>query len=144
MKGLKGVSAVLAVLLMIIITIALAGIAFGYISGIFTQKTTKQISLVDISCDTVDNPVPAGDERGYYVIVKNLDPLNDINAVSGGDPITIRVDDSTVTTGTWTPTTIGKNGGTSTLYIAATPSVGSAHRILVIGPSNSESGIAFC
>lgn len=36
---MKGVSTVIATLLMLIITIALAGLAYTYISGVFTAKT---------------------------------------------------------------------------------------------------------
>lgn len=46
---MKGVSAVIATILMLIITIALAGMAYMYISGIFTG-TTQGIELVDSYC----------------------------------------------------------------------------------------------
>lgn len=46
---MKGVSAVIATILMLIITIALAGMAYMYISGIFIG-TTQGIELVDSYC----------------------------------------------------------------------------------------------
>ena len=47
---MKGVSAVIATILMLMITIALAGIAYMYISGIFTSKTATGIEVVDTYC----------------------------------------------------------------------------------------------
>jgi len=45
----KGVSTVIATILMLIITIALAGMAYMYISGVFTTKT-QGIEIVDAYC----------------------------------------------------------------------------------------------
>ncbi len=42
---MKGVSTVIATLLMLIITIALAGLAYSYISGLFSSKTGKIVSI---------------------------------------------------------------------------------------------------
>src|SRR3990170_4230838 len=42
---MKGVSTVIATLLMLIITIALAGFAYSYISGIFGTKTGKIVGI---------------------------------------------------------------------------------------------------
>ncbi|HLC39619.1 MAG TPA: archaellin/type IV pilin N-terminal domain-containing protein [archaeon] len=48
-KGLKGISAVIATILMLVITIALAGTAYLYISGIFTTQT-QGIEVIDNFC----------------------------------------------------------------------------------------------
>ncbi|MCD6403376.1 MAG: type IV pilin [Candidatus Aenigmarchaeota archaeon] len=45
----KGVSAVIATILLLVITIAMAGLAYVYISGIFTRATAT-ITLVDSYC----------------------------------------------------------------------------------------------
>ncbi len=45
----KGISTVMATVLMLIITIALAGAAYTYISGIFT-RSTQALTLVDSYC----------------------------------------------------------------------------------------------
>ncbi len=42
---MKGVSTVIATLLMLIITIAMAGLAYSYISGLFSAKTGKIIEI---------------------------------------------------------------------------------------------------
>jgi len=46
---MKGVSAVIATILMLIITIALAGMAYMYIAGVFTART-QGIEVVDAYC----------------------------------------------------------------------------------------------
>ena len=46
---MKGISAVIATILMLVITIAVAGLAYTYISGIFAGRT-RTISLIDSWC----------------------------------------------------------------------------------------------
>lgn len=48
---MKGISTVIATLLMLLITIALAGMAYMYISGIFSRET-QGIEITDSWCDT--------------------------------------------------------------------------------------------
>ena len=50
---MKAISSIIATLLMLVITIALAGFAYSYISGTFTAKTAEIISVVDSFGDTV-------------------------------------------------------------------------------------------
>lgn len=51
MKGLKGISAVIATILMLVITIALAGTAYMYMTNIFGQQT-QGIEVLDSFCDS--------------------------------------------------------------------------------------------
>ena len=51
MIGLKGISAVIATILMLVITIALAGTAYLYVSGVFTTQT-QAIEVADAYCNT--------------------------------------------------------------------------------------------
>lgn len=132
---MKGISTVLATLLMLIITIALAGVAYAYISGIFQTKATKLINVVDSSCSA---------NTGFFITVKNLDSFNEIDT----SEIIVRVNDTTVTSDniSWDPETISANSGTSiaTIKCPVCASAGTAHRIRVIGPSNTEQSTAFC
>jgi len=48
---MKGISEVIALILMLVITIALAGTAYLYISGIFTTQT-QAIEVADAFCNT--------------------------------------------------------------------------------------------
>ncbi len=43
---MKGISPVIATLLLLVITLGLIGMAYGYISGIFTAKTGKSIDEI--------------------------------------------------------------------------------------------------
>ncbi len=63
LDNMKGISAIVATLLILIITIGLAGLAYSYISGVFTTKT-KTISLVDAFCAPDEN----GDNVAHFVI----------------------------------------------------------------------------
>jgi flagellin-like protein len=49
---MKGVSAVIATILMLMITIALAGTAYMYISGVFTRQTSVVLAISDSECNT--------------------------------------------------------------------------------------------
>ena len=60
---MKAVSTVIATLLMLIITIALAGVAYTYISGVFTARTAVALSVEDAFCDPNLNKI--------YVVVRN-------------------------------------------------------------------------
>ena len=46
---MKGISTIIATLLMLVITIGLAGMAYSYISGVFTART-RTIELIDAFC----------------------------------------------------------------------------------------------
>ncbi len=47
---MKGISTVIATILMLMITIALSGTAYLYISGAFTQQTAAVIDVLDAVC----------------------------------------------------------------------------------------------
>jgi flagellin-like protein len=47
---MKGISTVIATILMLMITVALIGVAWGFISGIFTGKMAISLSLSDFEC----------------------------------------------------------------------------------------------
>jgi flagellin-like protein len=42
---MKGISDIIAMLLMLVITIAIAGLAYGFISGVFTGRTAVVLSI---------------------------------------------------------------------------------------------------
>jgi flagellin-like protein len=62
---MRGISTVIATLMMLVITIALAGMAYMYISGVFTAQT-QGIEIVDSYC--VGNTV--------NVVLRNIGTLN--------------------------------------------------------------------
>ncbi len=130
---MKGVSAVIATILMLMITIALAGTAYMYITGVFTGKTAKTITIIDATCR-------AG--TSYMVTVKNLDTKLTIAA---GTELNVLVDSAPVTTVTWNPTTIAVSGtSVATITNPVGGSAGTAHVIKVIGPANFEEEPSYC
>lgn len=47
---MKGISAIIATILLLLITIAMAGTAYMYISGMLTGKTEKIVSILSATC----------------------------------------------------------------------------------------------
>ncbi len=60
---MKGISPVIATLLMLVITIGLAGLAYTYISGVFTAKTAVML--------TIDGTASYCDANYIHVFVRN-------------------------------------------------------------------------
>ena len=46
----KGITPIIAVIILLLITVALAGMAWAFLSGYFTGMTAKTIAVVDYSC----------------------------------------------------------------------------------------------
>ncbi|MEM5812607.1 MAG: archaellin/type IV pilin N-terminal domain-containing protein [Candidatus Aenigmatarchaeota archaeon] len=46
----KGITPIIAVIILLLITVALAGMAWVFMSGYFTGMTAKNIQLIDYSC----------------------------------------------------------------------------------------------
>ena len=73
---MKGISDVIAVLLMLIITIALAGLAYAYITGVFTSRTAVVLSVDAAGSQCTSNK--------FNIMVRN-----DGTAKSGSVTVTI-------------------------------------------------------
>ena len=129
----KAVSTVIATLLMLIITIGLAGVAYVYIQGTVTGIAAKQMDIVSADCK-------AG--SAFYVTVRNLDSFTDFSTTS----LLVKVDSVPVTTITWSPTTVAKNGGVTvgTITNPAGGTAGVPYKIAVTGPSNADLMAAYC
>jgi flagellin-like protein len=52
---MKGISTIIATILLLIITIALAGTAYVFISGVLTGKISKTISIMGASCNATNH-----------------------------------------------------------------------------------------
>jgi len=137
---MKGVSTVIATILMLMITIALAGMAYIYISGVMTGAAAKQIKVLDVTCT---NNTATGKEQ-YIVTIKNLDPRLSI----GSGELTFFIDGKLVSSANidFNPDPIPPDGGLTQVTIngTATYSPGTMHRIKVVGPTNTEESPAYC
>ncbi len=127
---MKGISAVIATILMLMITVAMVGLAYMYISGIFTSRTAQSLSLSSIDC--------AGGD--IHVMLKN-DGTEDIEE----SDIKIYVDEpgptETADCGTGT-----LGAGNTTLCSAdlSAESTQGSHTVRIIGPANSITGNVYC
>jgi len=131
---MKGVSAVIATILMLMITIALAGMAYMYLTGMFTSRTGKTIDITDAGCR-------AGQAtNGYYVSIKNLDTTTPIVIATD---LTARIDGNVVTIATCTGN-IPAGGTVNCDLSIAGGAAGSFHRIRIIGPANAAEEPANC
>lgn len=66
----KGVSIVIGALLMVVITITLAASVFIFLAGVVETEGQGNFEVDSASCDTFSG--------NYYVIIRNADPVNDL------------------------------------------------------------------
>lgn len=118
---MKGVSTVIATILMLMITIALAGTAYLYISGVFTSKQ-RVLSIVDAFCTTI---APADT---LSIVIRNDGP-DTIRAAEWS----FVPESETCTTD---PTTVDIAAGSSQTRTATGCTPAAFHSYRVIGPSN--------
>jgi flagellin-like protein len=135
---MKGVSAVIATILMLMIVIALAGMAYMYLIGMFTSRTGKTIDVTDAGCRA------GAVAPGYYVSIKNLDVTTPINT---SVDLTVRIDGTlTAFSGTCAMSYLQiPAGGTVNCDInIAGGAAGSFHKVRIIGPANTAEEPANC
>jgi flagellin-like protein len=134
---MKGVSAVIATILMLMIVIALAGMAYMYLIGMFTSRTAKTIDITDAGCRAGQSV------NGYYVSIKNLDTATPV----AFSELTARLDGNIVTINSTScplALTIAPGNTTSCDIATAGDTAGKFHRIRIIGPANSAEEPANC
>jgi flagellin-like protein len=121
---MKGISAIIATLLMLIITIGLAGLAYSYISGVFTTKT-EMISLVDSFCSN----------KEAHFVVRNEGTTtiksNQLSVVNTGGNCKLDQMKADIPAG-------------STVMLNATDCNSGPVSIRLIGPSNALSLTTYC
>jgi flagellin-like protein len=130
----KGVSAVIATILMLLITIALAGTAYLYITGIFTAKTGVVLSI--------DGTQSICTVSAINVVVKN-----DGTSVATLTGMTVSKPDSTaLTCATGSTLTGTANAGGSTTLTCNRPTGTTAglYALVVSAASTSASGSLYC
>ena len=134
---MKGVSTVIATILMLMITIALAGVAYIYISGVMKGTAEKQIKVVDVTCT---NNTDTGKAQ-YIVSIRNLDPRLTITSTE----LTFFVDGKLISSDAVSMNDIPPGGyAQATVNTTDDFSIGAGHRVKVVGPANSEEQPAYC
>jgi len=87
--GSKGISTVIATILVLTITIALAGTAYLYISGVFTSKVVTSFSIIDSFNDSVT------------IRNSGTEPITKITATLDGNPVNTIFDLNNNLVGYW-------------------------------------------
>jgi len=125
---MKAVSDIIAVLLMLIITIGLAGLAYSYISGVFTSRTSVVLTIDSqastCSGDTITVYVRNDGTTNATVSVKS-------SSTPGATP-TVNCGSKSIAPGTEEVFTCTKTGGAG------------YYQILATGPGSVARGQVYC
>lgn len=126
---MKGISAVIATILMLMITIALAGTAYLYITGVFTARTGVVLSV---------DPTTACINSTHIMVAVRNDGTTPTGVIS----IDITNSSGIVTTNVCSITTITAGGSAS----AICPKTGASglYSIRAYSGSSSAPGSAYC
>ena len=125
---MKGVSAIIATLLMLIITIAMAGLAYFYISGMFRGRTSVQLNVESDGTTCI----------GSQLIV---DVRNDGSLAAG--VVTIMARNSTGTPYTQTTLVLGASTSNSTNITRSDTNTGTL-TIIASATGGTATGTVFC
>ena len=122
---MKGISAVIATILMLMITVAMVGLAYMYISGMFASRTAQAISLSSVDCAGGDIHVMVKNDGTESITLTDIDVFVDSGAVND---------------------CVGSGSvaaGAVQMCDAISASAGS-HTLRIVGPSNSITGTVYC
>lgn len=132
---MKGISAVIATILMLMITIAMAGVAYMYISGIFTQQTGTLVEIDETATSCAGTTITVYVRNpGMTAYNKNLISISGTN--SAGAALTLG--------GFCTAGTLNAGAGALTCGTTLTGATNGNNRIVVSGPSNTATGSVYC
>jgi len=131
---MKGISAVIATIMMLMITIALSGLAYMYISGIFTQKTGVVIELDETATDCPGTTITV-----YVRNVGTISTTADKVTVSGTNSQGVAI--ASVPCGL-VGTQIVAGGGS--IACATRTGTQGTNRMRVSGPANTATGTVYC
>ena len=130
---IKGISTVVATLLMLIITIALAGLAYSYISGIFTARTAVVLSIAGADCNPTTNAI--------IVTLRNdgTSPIN-LSAIT----FSVTMANGTTITPIQCNATGVLSGGNIIVCPNTLPGSDGVNTIRVSGGGSTATGTAYC
>ena len=127
---MKGISGVIATILMLMITIALAGTAYLYITGVFTSRTGVVLSIEQALC-------PVG---GAVITVRN-----DGTGVASNVAVTLTGPNGTTTGAGSCPDIFSINAGNSNHTTCTSRSAGTGlYAVTASSGSSSTQGSIYC
>jgi FlaG/FlaF family flagellin (archaellin) len=126
---MKGISTIIATIIMVVITIGLISVAYLYMSGLITSRTTQNIQLADAFCRASDKHIIA--------LIKNIGTVSiadaNLNVVLRGSS-SLR---------TCTPA-LPLAAGATTSCDVTTAGVTGPNDLRIIGPANAVGGTVNC
>jgi flagellin-like protein len=134
-KKMKGVSAIIATILMLMITIALAGMAYMYITGIFTSKTGIVLEIDSTATKCVGTTISI-----YVRDTGTLPTTADKVLISGTNSAGVAIAQQACGLVALQLT----SGGGSVLCTNTLTGTQGTNSIVVAGPSNTVRGTAYC
>lgn len=129
---MKGISAIIATILLLLITIALAGTAYMYVSGMLTGKIQKTISVLSPQCSSNGNISLIISNDGTADITPESDLTWLVDKGSGREPATFTCLESSIAP------------HQNTLCASESLYPGQTVHVTVISPSNSETQTVYC
>lgn len=148
----KGISAIIATILLLLITIALAGTAYLFISGMLSGKTDKAVSIMSVECTRAevdhDGDTVFETERNITIVISHdgtepIDMGNEIQVLINNADATSGFQDKDSSgndlefTGTLEPhkTAVGTSDDVKTSGV---------HKVLVKSPSTAVNTEVYC
>jgi len=135
---MKGISAVIATILMLMITIAMAGVAYMYISGIFTQQTGTLVEIDETATSCTTNIItvyvrnPGTTAYDMNKITLSGTKSDGTGALGGGGACRAA------------GTVLSAGGGALSCTATLTGATQGSNTIVVSGPSNTARGSVHC
>ena len=129
---MKGISAIIATILLLLITIALAGTAYMYVSGMLTGRIQKTITILSATCsqDGKTLTVVLSNDGTADITSDDLDWIVDAGGTPEVSTFSCGGDIAPHSSAVCTNTTTSDRSGTI--------------KITTVGPSNSVETIIYC
>lgn len=137
---MKGVSAVIATILMLMITIALAALAYTYISGAFTQATGVVVQI-DATATTCSGSAITVYVRNSGTEQTDASKISLSGTSSTGVPLGVSVVNGPCGLSSLK---LPAGGGAVKCTTTLTGATQGNNRVVVSGPSNTVTGSVYC
>jgi len=129
---MKGISAIIATILLLLITIALAGTAYMYVSGMIGAKISKTISILSPQCSSNGNITIIISNDGTTDITPSEDLTWLVDTGTGREPATFTCSKSSIAP------------HQNALCASTVLYPGQTVQVTVISPSNSATQSVYC
>ncbi len=135
---MKGISAVVATILLLLITVALATVAYLYITNVVSFRTAKTFQVLSPSCS-----------NGQISFVLSNQGTQAIANTAGSGDVTLILDNALATSdflenGATGDTTFSISPGQSVVLVRTTAASSGTHQLRVTTSSDSQTFTIFC